>query len=198
MEFSGSHPIPSIRTLADTAEAANMVISAPYMLTSRRVLSLVLPCGGPAVIGPSLSACLGTVTVRGDTKKKARGKYQDTLYPPKAMFPVILSLQHGLASDITQPGHFFPNVPLSQEVRRNLPVCTDTPLSDLCFLFPFPDINLRPYSIRFLSTHPPSFQELLPSLASYPHAHTCVSPLPSHFPNDLTGHCLPLSPPLHL
>lgn len=176
-EFSGPHPIPSLRMLGNTAEAANTVISAPHMLKTHRGLSLALTYGSPAVIGPGLWACLRTVTVGGDTKK-ARRQCQDTPHPPNAMFPGILSLRRGPASDITQSQLLFawccrcPSVP---GVGRSLPVCTDIPLSDFRFLLPFPDINLRSCSIHLLSTYPPSFQDLPPLSSHTPPTHLLIS-----------------------
>lgn len=176
-EFSGPHPIPSLRMLGNTTEAANTVISAPHKLKTHRGLYLALTYGSPAVIGPGLWACLRTVTVGGDTKK-ARRQCQDTPHPPNAMFPGILSLRRGPASDITQSQLLFawccrcPSVP---GVGRSLPVCTDIPLSDFRFLLPFPEINLRSCSIHLLSTHPPQLSRPSSSFLPHPHTHLLIS-----------------------
>lgn len=86
-------------------------------------------------------------------------------YPASSQcLPEIPSQPRGLAQTSPSPSYLLPGAsrcPSVPEVRI-LPVCTEMPLSDCCFLPPFPDINLRSCSICLLPTHPPSFQELLP------------------------------------
>ena len=109
----------------------------------------------------------------GDTRK-AKRKCWDTQHPPSA------SLKFHPSNVALPRPHPVPGtsclVPAAVPVPevRILPVCTDMPLSDFCFLPPFPDINLRSCSTCLLPTHPPSFQELLPlpPPPSYPRSHT--------------------------
>lgn len=101
MEFSGLPASHLLGCLGTLWKQLNTVISVPYIFTTHRVLSLGLTYGNPAVIGPGLWACLGTVTVGGDLREATRKRW-DTPHPSNAMLPVILSLQCGLAPGLTQ------------------------------------------------------------------------------------------------
>lgn len=70
------------------------------------------------------------------------------------------------------------HVPLSQEVRGSLPVCTDTPPVQL---YPprFPDINSRSGSVRPLPTHPPAFTNFPLSLLPHSRTRLLISSPPS-------------------
>lgn len=170
MEFSSPQASYQSGCLGTRLKQLNIVMSAPFMFTTHRVLSLALTYGSPGVwtwpLGMPEDCHHGRCHQKGQEEVPGY-RASSQCHAPCNSAPVLWPcLRH----------HPIPGAPMTL-CPRKLEGAFQCAQTHLCLTSASGFLFLRPHSIRLLSTHPPSFQGLPPSLFLPTPTHTCASPL---------------------